>query len=109
MSRKLGFLRVGLMFGLVLSIMLGAAPVPAFAQIDRGTILGRVTDQSGAVVPDAKVEAIHLETSTVTPASTNRDGLYTIPNLPLGTYQVVISKPGFSPGTGEGVTIRAGV
>jgi hypothetical protein len=85
------------------------AVTPAFAQIDRGTIQGRVTDQSGAVVPDAKVEAIQLETGTVTPVSTNGEGLYTVPNLPLGTYQVVISKPGFSPVIGEGVNIRAGV
>jgi hypothetical protein len=82
---------------------------PAFAQIDRGTIQGRVTDQSGAVVPDAKVEAIQLSTGSVTPVTTNGEGLYTIPNLPSGDYQVVISKPGFSPVVGEGVNIRAGV
>ena len=107
MSRMCGFPgRVG---GLVLWVLLGVTTLPAYAQIDRGTILGRVSDQSGAVVPNAKVEAIHLETSTVTAASTNQEGLYTIPNLPLGTYQVLISKDGFSPATGEGVTIRAGV
>ena len=110
MSRMFGlpsrFRRIG---GFVLWGLLGLASAPAAAQIDRGTILGRVTDQSGAIVPDAKVEAIQLETSTVIPASTNGQGLYTIPNLQLGTYQVVISKPGFSPATGEGVTIRAGV
>jgi hypothetical protein len=107
MIRMLGL--AGRIGTLLLWILLEVVVLPAHAQIDRGTILGRVNDQSGAVVPDAKVEAIHLETSTVTPASTNREGLYTIPNLPLGTYQVVISKPGFSPATGEGVTIRAGV
>lgn len=110
MSRMFGFQRrAGLVCALVLWSVIGIALTPVYAQSDRGTILGRVMDQSGAVVPDAKVEAIHLETSTVTAASTNREGLYTIPNLPLGTYQVVISKPGFSPVTGEGVTIRSGV
>ena len=81
----------------------------ASAQIDRGTIQGRVTDQSGAIVPNAKVEAIQLGTGTATPVSTNGEGLYTIPNLPSGEYQVVISKPGFASAVGEGVSIRAGV
>ena len=107
MLRMFGFPgRVGVW---ALWVLLGVTALPAYAQIDRGTILGRVSDQSGAVVPNAKVEAIHLETSTVTAASTNQEGLYTIPNLPVGTYQVLISKDGFSPATGEGVTFRAGV
>ena len=72
-------------------------------------IQGRVTDQSGAIVPNAKVEAIQLGTGTSTPVSTNGEGLYTIPNLPSGEYQVVISKPGFASAIGEGVSIRAGV
>src|SRR4051794_3020652 len=62
--------RVGLRHVLALIALLGAATAPMYAQSDRGTIQGRVTDQSGGVVPDAKVEAIHLETATTTAAST---------------------------------------
>jgi hypothetical protein len=106
MPGRLGRLRW--VIALTIWSLAALAVTPASAQIDRGTIQGRVTDQSGGVVPDAKVEAIQLATGTVTPVSTNGEGLYTIPNLPSGDYQVVISKPGFSPVVGEGVSIRAG-
>ena len=93
---------------LALGWLVVGAP-PASAQVDRGTIQGRVTDQTGAVVQDAKVEVIQLGTGTVTPVSSNSEGLYTAPNLPSGMYQVVISKEGFAPAVGDGVDIRAGV
>lgn len=92
MPGRLGRLRW--VIALTIWSLAALAVTPASAQIDRGTIQGRVTDQSGGVVPDAKVEAIQLATGTVTPVSTNGEGLYTIPNLPSGDYQVVISKPG---------------
>ena len=81
----------------------------ASAQSDRGTIQGLVTDQSGAVVPNAKVEIRHVATGTVTTVSSNREGLYAAPNLALGDYTVVITKEGFAPVTGQGVNLRSGV
>lgn len=82
---------------------------PAWAQSDRGTIQGIVTDQSGAVVPNAKVEITHLATGTVTTLSTNGQGLYTAPNLPVGDYLVLITKDGFAPATADGINLRTGV
>ena len=81
----------------------------AFAQSDRGTIQGLVTDQTGAVVPNAKVEITHLATGTVTALATNGEGLYTAPNLPLGDYLVLVTKDGFGPTTGDGINIRSGI
>ncbi len=88
--------------------MLAGAPA-AWAQSDRGTIQGIVTDQSGAVVPDAKVEITHIATGTVTTLSTNRQGLYTAPNLSVGDYLVLITKDGFAPATASGIDLRTGV
>ena len=101
--------RLGAILSLMLATQLLVLVPGANAQSDRGTIQGIVTDQSGGVVPDAKVEIRHLATGTVTALSTNREGLYTAPNLPVGDYLVLITKDGFAPATGEGVNLRAGV
>jgi hypothetical protein len=47
---------------------------PVFAQSDRGGITGRVTDQTGAVVADAKVTALNVETGETREARTNGEG-----------------------------------
>jgi hypothetical protein len=78
-------------------------------QTDRGTIQGLVTDASGAVVPGARVEVIHVETNSTIAISTNNQGLYTAPNLPRGAYRVVVTRDGFAPAATDGVDLRAGV
>ncbi|MFN0167471.1 MAG: hypothetical protein ACKV22_13650 [Bryobacteraceae bacterium] len=47
----------------VVSLLLFAATFTTFAQSQRGTIVGTITDATGAVVPDAKVEVVHSETN----------------------------------------------
>src|SRR5688572_17471749 len=64
----------------LLCMSLGAVRTTS-AQSDRGTIQGLVTDQSGAVLPNAKVEILHSATGTVTTVSSNSEGRYTAPNL----------------------------
>jgi Carboxypeptidase regulatory-like domain len=59
------------------------------------TLTGRVTDTSGGVIPAVKVEATNVETNVPYAGETNTDGLYTIPNLPPGTYRVVVQKFAF--------------
>jgi len=95
--------------GAVSLALLGLSPTNAPAQVDRGTIQGRVTDASGAVVPNAKVQVIQVDTNTVLELATNTEGVYTVPNLMRGAYRVTISKDGFTPGVTEGIEIRAGV
>ena len=65
-----------------------------FGQIDRGTIEGVVKDQSGAVVPGARVQIIQTETNSALELSTNGQGIYNAPNLPVAIYRVVIGKTG---------------
>src|SRR3954454_19200637 len=100
---------LGSLLGIVVAGGLLIGVPAATAQSDRGTIQGIVTDQSGGVVPDAKVEIRHLATGTVTSLSTKREGLYTAPHLPLREFVVLITKDGFAPATGDGVNLRAGV
>src|SRR5262245_26709913 len=59
------------------------------------TLTGRVTDTSGAVIAGVKVEATNIETNVTFPGMTNEEGLYNIPNLPPGTYRVVVQKFAF--------------
>src|SRR5712691_4323910 len=59
------------------------------------TLTGRVTDPSGGVIPGVKVEATNVETNVIFPSETNAEGLYNIPNLPPGTYRIVVQKFAF--------------
>ena len=68
---------------------------PVFAQTDRGGITGRVTDQTGAAIPDAKVTTLNLETSETREAKTNNEGQYTIPQLQAVIYTVRVEAAGF--------------
>ena len=85
------------------------SPGETLAQTDRGTIQGLVTDATGAVVPNARVEIMRVETGSAVAISTNNEGSYTAPNLPRGEYRVLVSKDGFAPAATEGIDLRAGV
>ena len=66
----------------------------AFAQSERGTITGTIRDSSGAVIPAAKVVLTNTQTGVTATMTSNADGEYTIPQLPVGTYSVRIEKEG---------------
>ena len=68
---------------------------PAFAQGDRGTITGLISDAAGAVVPNVEVTATHLQTNTVFKAVSTSVGVYRIPYLPPGNYRVSATQSGF--------------
>ena len=79
----------------VLLITLLCLSAPAFAQGDRGTITGQITDASGAVVPNVQVAAVQLATRTTFKAVTTNTGVYHIPYVPPGTYEVSAAVKGF--------------
>jgi len=88
------------------AFFLAVAAFQLLGQIDRGTIEGVVKDQSGAVVPNARVQIIQTETNSALELSTNGEGLYNAPNLPVAIYRVVIGKPGFGTVVREPVDVR---
>src|SRR6516165_5866220 len=59
------------------------------------TLTGRITDPSGGVIPGVKVGATNVETNVMFPGETNAEGLYNIPNLPPGTYRIIVQKFAF--------------
>ena len=79
---------------------------PVFGQESRGTIGGRVTDPSGAVVAGAEVRATNPQTDASAPAKTNQDGIYQIPYLIPGTYTLHVEYPGFKTLDRSGIEVR---
>src|SRR5258707_10731273 len=65
------------------------------AQVLFGSMVGSVTDASGAAVPAATVNITEMSTNETRTVPTNDAGAYTVSTLPAGTYQVEIAKTGF--------------
>jgi hypothetical protein len=72
------------------------AAIPAWCQIDTGTITGTVTDQSGAIVPNAKVTLTNEGTNFTVTMTTTADGSYTFSPVKIGTYAIGVEATGFS-------------
>jgi len=68
----------------------------AWAQGEQATITGIVTDESGAVIPNARVAVTNIETRVIREAQTNGEGQYRVPYLSPGRYQVTVDSKGFS-------------
>ena len=80
----------------------------AAAQDFRGSINGKVTDTSGAVLPGTTVTATNGATNAMSSATTNSDGVYNLLYLPPGRYTVSLELQGFKKVVREGVDIRVG-
>jgi Carboxypeptidase regulatory-like domain/TonB dependent receptor len=80
---------------LVLAVLFCLIPKPAAGQAVTGTILGRVADTSGAVIPGAKVTVTQTETGFNRTLVTDSKGEYTAPSVPTGTYTVTGELTGF--------------
>jgi hypothetical protein len=76
------------------------------AQESRGTITGRVTDASDAVVPGVKVVAKNVATNVPTQAVTNSTGIYVLPYLVPGVYDITAEMAGFAPAEQRGVEVQ---
>src|ERR1035438_1810281 len=89
---------------LVLMLLLAAICVPA--QTFRGTVLGTVTDPSGAVVSGATVKVHNVDTGLERTTQTSADGTYSAPELPFGKYTVTVSQSGFQTAVTSGVAVN---
>ncbi len=81
----------------VIALWTGLACLSAWSQnvILTGSLVGRVSDSSGAAVPTALVTVLNLATGVQQSTTTNHEGLYTFPALMPGTYSVAASSKGF--------------
>jgi len=85
-----------LFFALQVGIVALATAGAARAQTTSGLITGTITDQSGAVLPDARVELRNQATGVERKAISDSAGHYTVPELQPGVYDVSVSKEGFA-------------
>jgi hypothetical protein len=95
-------------FTAIVSIILSTCP--AFAQSTfRGALAGIVTDTQSANVPGAQLEVTNVSTATVYRTTSSESGAFSVLDLPLGDYKVMVSYPGFSTVKIDQVRISAGV
>ncbi len=78
----------------------------AFAQATTGTIEGQVKDAQGAVLPGVVMTATNTQTRASSGAASTGSGLYRIPYLPLGSYEVRAELSGFQTQVKTGVVVR---
>ncbi len=88
---------------ILVAIILTATPL--LAQTFRGTILGTVTDVTGAWVSGATVKIKNVNTGLERTTQTSSDGSYAVPELPIGTYSVTITQTGFQTSVTSNVAV----
>jgi hypothetical protein len=94
--------RLATLFGLLIFCL----SFTAAGQTVTGTLSGNVTDPTGAVIPNAQITAKNSETGISRSATTNAEGFYNMPFLPLGTYDVTVEIRGFQKIVKAGVLIE---
>src|SRR6266478_3853438 len=90
------------LFAVVLSAL------PASAQTQRGEVTGVVTDSSGALIPNAKVNLASAQIGAKFDTLSNASGVYTIPLVPYGRYEMTVTAPGFATYTRPIVEVATG-
>jgi len=89
-------------------IMFLALAATALAQTTSARIEGSVQDQTGAVVPNAKVTVVHVQTQIKSETSSNTAGYFLVPALANGTYNLTVEAPGFRKFALNGIVVDVG-
>ncbi len=88
-----------------LAVCLFAVAFIATAQTDRGSITGTISDATGAIVANASIEAKNVATGQTYSATSTQTGNYTLPQLPAGSYEVLVEVQGFKKYTRQGLSL----
>ncbi len=96
--------RCGVRHLLILCVLLAGLPFHAYGQ--EATIVGTVTDASGAVVPNAAISLTNTDTGVLRTSSTNGDGQYVVPGLVIGRYDVTATATGFGVEEKHGIVLN---
>src|ERR1700686_233493 len=101
MTRFSAVARIGAVLTFVIVLCAGVA----FAQQVTGTILGRVTDSTGSVVPGATIQIQNPAIGFSRTDTADSDGRYLESSLPLGSYTVTVQKQGFQTLVRSGIVL----
>ncbi len=83
---------------------LSLQPFRAYAQAESGSIIGTVTDTTGAAIPNANITLVNPQTGLQLTAKSNASGELSIPAVPRGSYTATVAAPGFGTQS-ENVTV----
>lgn len=86
-------------------VVTGYGARPASAQVLYGSVVGTLTDETGATIPKAAIAIVNTATGLSRQTTANDAGYYSIPNLPEGVYDVSVTATGFRPYTQKGVNV----
>src|SRR5215475_11203512 len=95
-----------LLTGFAIALSTVAIISPAWGQGFTASVLGRVTDTSGAIVPQATVTAERIETGQKTTSRADEAGNYTLPKLAPGNYRITAELAGFKRIVREPITLE---
>ncbi len=77
------------------TVLVPALAILTFGQVPTGSLGGTVLDETEAVIPDAKVTVINQDTAFQRSVSSGKDGMFLVPGLPPGPYEVRAEAKGF--------------
>src|SRR5580692_7514500 len=87
-------------------ILAGLAFTAVAAWAQTSQISGTIKDPSGSAIPGAAVKATQTATGVVRNATSGTDGRYVLPDLPIGPYQIEVTKEGFTRYVQTGVVLQ---
>src|SRR5215472_9444234 len=90
---------------ILIGLNLAAFSAPIMGQAVNATLLGAVTDSSGAAVGNAKVTITETNTGISRTSQTNESGNYVFPDLPPGMYKVIAELAGFKRASRVGIDV----
>ncbi|HEX8564933.1 MAG TPA: TonB-dependent receptor [Pyrinomonadaceae bacterium] len=109
MSQASGLIKLSASCAFLLIFGLAAVfQANAQSQALNGQIEGTITDPNGAAVPNASVTVRNIETGSERQITTDENGVYRAPLLPLGTWRITVEAPNFKRYVREGVTLTTG-
>ncbi|MHB8887472.1 MAG: TonB-dependent receptor [Acidobacteriaceae bacterium] len=92
-----------------LSIALLVFTAPSYSQIaGTASVQGTITDATGAVIPNAAITLTNSATQVKRTATSNGSGLYSFPNIPVGTYSLSVRETGFQSYTQSNIVLEVG-
>ena len=107
-KREFKLMKLKMLFAFWAVLVLAAAS-PILAQnLRTATLVGTVTDSSGAAIPNANITVTNVDTNVATQSKTNGEGAYYVPFLNVGNYQLSVESTGFKKFSQTGLILNAG-
>lgn len=98
--------RFSFMLAVTIAFLVCALLIPSAWSQSTGKIAGTVKDQTDSAIPGAAMVAVNIATGVKQSATTDEQGSYSFPVLPVGQYEIDATADGFKPGRAQGLTIN---